>query len=132
LSRIERITAEGAAPAIGPYSHATRANGFVYISGQLALSPDGSGLLGDTTAEQTRAALENLKAVLDAAGCGLDTVVKTTIYLVDMDDFGEVNQVYAEYFDASRPARSCVQVAALPKGGRVEIEAVAADPAGCS
>lgn len=126
MADTRRITAQDAAPAIGPYSHAAAANGLVFVSGQLALSKDGSGLVGETTGEQARAALENLRTVLEAAGCTLDDVVKTTIFLVDMADFGEVNRIYGEYFGGVEPARSCVQVAALPKGARVEIEAIAA------
>ena len=105
-----------------------RANGFI-VRDSWGLIPSGGGLAPDTVA-QARQALANLRAVLDAAGCGLDAVVKTTVFLTDLADFAAVNAVYAEAFGAHRPARACVQVAALPKGGKVEIEAVARVQAG--
>lgn len=121
----KRITAAGAPAAIGPYSHAIEASGLLFISGQLGIDPATGALVpGGVRAEADRA-LENLKAVLSAAGLGLKDVVKTTVFLADMADFAEVNEVYAGCFPADPPARSAVQVGALPKGGRVEIEAVA-------
>ncbi len=119
------ITAAGAPPAVGPYSHAVEAGGFLYVSGQLAMAADDSGPIVGTAAEEARIALLNLKTVLDASGSSLEKVVKATIFLTDMGGFGAVNEVYAEFFKANPPARSCVQVAALPKGLHVEIEAVA-------
>lgn len=124
----QRITAAGAPAAIGPYSHAIEASGFLFISGQLGIDPaDGTLVPGGVRPEAGRA-LENLKTVLTAAGLGLEDVVKTTVFLADMADFAAVNEVYAGYFPAEPPARSAVQVSALPKGGRVEIEAVAVRP----
>lgn len=124
----KRISAAGAPAAIGPYSHAIEASGFLFISGQLGIDPtDGTLVPGGVRPEAGRA-LENLKTVLTAAGLGLGDVVKTTVFLADMADFAAVNEVYAGYFPAEPPARSAVQVSALPKGGRVEIEAVAVRP----
>lgn len=114
------------APApIGPYSQAILTEGELFCSGQIAIDPASGELTGGGAAAQADQALRNLGAVLEAAQMGFDNVVKTTIYLIDMNDFAAVNQVYARYFDASKPARSTVAVAALPKGARVEIDAIA-------
>jgi len=118
------ITAQNAPKAIGPYSHAVQMEGVVYTSGQLGVDPQ-TGKLADTVQAQAKQALENLSAVLAASGASLADVVKTTVFLKDMADFAAVNQIYAEFFTENCPARSCVQVAALPMGGLVEIEAVA-------
>ncbi|MBM4164881.1 MAG: reactive intermediate/imine deaminase [Lentisphaerae bacterium] len=123
------IATREAPEAVGPYAQAIRADGWVFCSGQLGLDPAGGPLAADTVA-QARQALANLRSVLDAAGSGLDAVVKTTVFLTDLADFAAVNAVYAEAFGAHRPARACVQVAALPKGAKVEIEAVARVRAG--
>ncbi len=112
------------APAVGPYSPAVGAGDFVFISGQIALDTGGK-IVGYTPKDQTRKALENLRATLEAAGLTLDNVVKTTIFLKDMDEFGAVNDVYGEFFAEPYPARSTVEVARLPKDLHVEIEAVA-------
>jgi 2-iminobutanoate/2-iminopropanoate deaminase len=112
------------APAVGPYSAALGAGGLVFVSGQIALDSSGR-IVGPTPKEQTRKALENMVATLGAAGLTLDNVVKTTIFLKDMDDFGAVNEIYAEFFSEPYPARSTVEVARLPKDLRVEIEAIA-------
>jgi len=112
------------APAVGPYSAALGAGGFVFVSGQIALDADGR-IVSPTPKEQTRKALENMTATLLEAGLTLADVVKTTIFLKDMDDFGAVNEVYAEFFSEPYPARSTVEVARLPKDLRVEIEAIA-------
>ena len=112
------------APAVGPYSPAVGAGDFVFISGQIALDTDGR-IVGYTPKDQTRKAMENLRATLEAAGLTLDHVVKTTIFLKDMDEFGAVNEVYGEFFAETYPARSTVEVARLPKDLHVEIEAVA-------
>ncbi len=112
--------------AIGPYSQAIVCNGWIFVSGQLGLDPTTGELVGPDVAAQTHQVLRNLKAILEAAGSGLERVVKTTIYLADMQDFKTVNAVYAEYFKEAPPARATVQVAALPRGGLVEIEAIAA------
>ena len=112
------------APSVGPYSPAVGAGDFVFVSGQVALDPDGK-IHGYTPKDQTRKALENLTTTLAAAGLTLADVVKTTIFLKDMDEFGAVNDVYAEFFAEPYPARSTVEVARLPKDLHVEIEAVA-------
>ena len=111
--------------AVGPYSQAIKANGFVYTAGQLGLDPQTGAFAGADVAAQARQAMQNLKAILAAAGSDMSRVVKTTIFLVDMGDFKAVNAIYGEYFEGAPPARSTVQVAALPLGGLVEIEAVA-------
>jgi 2-iminobutanoate/2-iminopropanoate deaminase len=119
-----RITADGAPAALGPYSQGIEAGDFVFCSGQLGLDP-ATGELVDGISAQAERALRNLGAVLDAAGCSYADVVKTTVFLADMSDFGALNAVYAGFFGDTPPARSTVAVAALPKGGRVEIEAIA-------
>jgi 2-iminobutanoate/2-iminopropanoate deaminase len=114
------------APApIGPYSQAILAGGELFCSGQIAIDPESGELTGSDAAAQADQVLRNLGAVLEAAQMDYGNVVKTTIYLIDMNDFAAVNTVYAKYFDASKPARSTVAVAALPKGARVEIDAIA-------
>lgn len=110
--------------AIGPYSHAITSGGFVYTSGQLPIDPATGAIEAATVEQQTEQAIRNLSAVLEAAGSGLDRVVKTTCFLKNMGDFAVFNGIYAKYF-TGKPARSCVEVAALPKGALVEIEAVA-------
>ncbi len=122
---IETVNSPKAPAAIGPYCHGKVANGVLYTSGQLGLVPE-TGALPEAVAAQTRQSLTNLSAVLEAAGYTLADVVKTTIFLKNIEDFAQVNEVYAQFFPAEPPARSCVAVAALPKGGLVEIEAVAA------
>jgi len=109
-----------------PYSQAIRANGFVFVSGQLALRPDHAEIVGDGIAEQTEQVFANLAAILEEAGSGLDRLVKTTVYLTDLGDFAGMNEVYARHVGGSPPARSTVEVAALPSGAKVEIEAIAA------
>ena len=112
------------APAVGPYSPAVGAGDFVFISGQIPLDPDGK-IVGYTPKDQTRKALENLGATLEAAGLTFANVVKTTIFIKDMDEFGAINDVYGEFFAEPYPARSTVEVARLPKDLHVEIEAIA-------
>lgn len=122
------VVATDAAPkAIGPYSQAivTDGGGLVYTAGQVALDPQSGELVGRTTAEQTEQVLANLKAVLAAAGTSLANVVKTTVYLADMADFAQMNEVYARHFGTHKPARSTVQAAGLPKNARVEIDVIA-------
>ena len=126
MSSIDPIATDNAPKAIGPYSQATVANGMVYTAGQIAFDPITMEIVTGGIREQTERVLANLQAVLKAAGSDLSKVVKTTVFLVDMADFGAMNEVYAEAFGAHRPARSTVAVAALPRGARVEIEAVAA------
>lgn len=118
------ITAANAPAAVGPYCHAKLAGNTLYTSGQLGLIP-ATGELPQGVEAQAAQALDNLKAVLSAAGMGLEDVVKTTVFLADINDFAAINAIYANYFTGEAPARSCVQVAALPKGALFEIEAVA-------
>ncbi|MDE0527269.1 MAG: RidA family protein [Truepera sp.] len=120
----EAIRTDAAPAAVGPYSQAIRAGQFVFTAGQIPLHPDGTLLEGDIQA-QTRQVLNNLAAVLKAAGTGLDRVVKCTCFLADMNDFAAMNEVYSEYFEDTPPARSAVEVARLPKDVEIEIEAVA-------
>lgn len=122
------VSTSSAPAAIGPYSQAVVANGLVFCSGQIALDPATGQFLGGNVAEQTRRVLSNLGAVLLAAGCAPKDVVKTTVYLMSMDDFAAMNEVYAHFFGEARPARATVQAAGLPKGARVEIDAVAVLP----
>lgn len=119
------IATEKAPAAIGPYVQAVDTGAMVYTSGQLGLDPV-TGKLVDGVEEQAHMALQNLRAILAKAGLSLADVVKTTVYLQNLDDFAVVNVVYASYFDGTYPARSCVEVARLPMGGLVEIEAVCA------
>lgn len=119
------INTEEAPQPVGPYAQAVRAGEWLYVSGQIPLNPQTGQPLTGTFAEQARQALENLAAVLKAGGSSLDNVVKVTIYLSDMNDFSEFNEVYSSYFEQSRPARSCVAVSRLPKDALLEIEAVA-------
>ncbi len=123
------IAAENAPKAIGPYSMAIKAGPFVFTSGQLGLDPVTGALAEGGVEAETRQALTNLSHILQAAGTGLAYVVKTTVFLRDINDFARMNSVYAEFFTENPPARSAFQVAALPKGGAVEIEAVASLPA---
>ena len=119
------IHSEDAPAAIGPYSQAIRAGDLLFCSGQLGLDPRTGKLVSDDVAEQARRVMQNLQAVLAAADATLAQVAKTTIYLVDLADFGRVNEVYGSFFEADAPARATVQVSALPLGARVEVEAVA-------
>lgn len=121
----EIVATEKAPAAVGPYSQATRVGNLIYTAGQLGLVPGTKALAGPDIEAQTRQALENLKAILEAGGSCLRHVVKTTVFLQDMEEFARMNGVYAEFFASEPPARSTVQVAALPLGARVEIEAVA-------
>lgn len=123
MEKQAHASAEGA-PAVGPYSPAVSAGDLVFVSGQIAIAPDGT-VVGATAGEQARKALENMRATLAAAGLEMDDVVKTTVFLQDMDDFAVVNDVYAQFFREPYPARSAVQVARLPKDLKVEIEAIA-------
>jgi 2-iminobutanoate/2-iminopropanoate deaminase len=122
------IASDHAPAAVGPYSQAIRAGNLLFLSGQLGLAPETGAMAGPGVADEARQALRNLSAVLAAAGAGMDAVAKATVYLTDMADFAAVNAVYAEFFAPPFPARACIAVAALPKGGRVEIEAVALLP----
>jgi 2-iminobutanoate/2-iminopropanoate deaminase len=119
------IISDKAPKAVGPYSHANEANGFLFLSGMLGLDP-ATGKLEESLEAQTERSLSNIRTVLDGSGLDFCDVVKTTVFLADMKDFPAVNAIYARYFQADFPARSCVAVAGLPLGARVEIEAVAA------
>lgn len=121
----ERIQTDNAPAAIGPYSQAIRAGEFVFVSGQIAIDPATGQFVGGTVAEQTERVLKNLAAVLKAAGSGLDKIVKTTVFLADMKDFVEMNEIYATFFTDAPPARATVAAAGLPRDAKVEIEAVA-------
>ena len=122
----EPVTATNAPEAIGPYVHAVRAGGLLFCSGQIPLDPRTGNIVGATAADQAGRCLENLAAVCQAAGASLGDAVKMTIYLTDMSEFGAVNEVYGSFFEASPPARVAIGVAALPRGARVEMDAVVA------
>ena len=123
---MEYIHTKNAPQAIGPYSQAIKIDGFIYTSGQIALLPNGSDeILQKGVAEQTRQVLTNLQNVLEAAGSSMDKVVKTTIFLANMEDFATVNKIYEEFFGTHKPARSTVAVKTLPKNALVEIDAIA-------
>ena len=119
------ISTETAPAAIGPYSQAIVAGDMVFTSGQIPLSAETGLVVGDDVSAQAVQALDNLKAVLAGAGCDLDDVVKTTVFITDMSQFALVNEIYAKYFTEKAPARSCVEVSKLPKGCLVEVEAIA-------
>ncbi|PFA63685.1 reactive intermediate/imine deaminase [Bacillus sp. AFS015802] len=118
------VSTKEAPAAIGPYSQGIVVNNLFYSSGQIPLTAEGSMIEGDV-AEQTHQVFRNLQAVLSEAGATLETVVKATVFIKDMNDFGTINEVYGEYFSSHKPARSCVEVARLPKDAKVEIEVIA-------
>ena len=113
--------------AIGPYSQAIRIGDFLYTSGQIALKPDTMEMMNGEIEEETEWVLKHIEAILQAGGLSLAHVIKTTVYLTDLGDFSRMNQVYEKFFKDTKPARACVQVAALPKGAKVEIDAIAAE-----
>jgi 2-iminobutanoate/2-iminopropanoate deaminase len=121
----EIVATEHGPKAIGPYSQAVKANGFVFTAGQVALDPTTGSMVGTEIKAQTERVMENLKGIVEAAGSSLHKVVKTTVFLKDMNDFAAMNEIYASYFPSAPPARSTVEVARLPKDARVEIEVVA-------
>ena len=121
----ETVSTDKAPGAIGPYSQAVKANGFVFLSGQIPLDPASGEIVAGDIKAQTRRVLENLEAVLDAAGSSLEKVVKTTVFLSNMEDFPGMNEIYAEYFGESSPARATVEVARLPKDVLIEIDMIA-------
>lgn len=121
----ETISTEKAPGAIGPYSQAVKTENMVFCSGQIPIDPATGNFVSDDVAEQTRQVLKNLSAVLEAAGTDLKNVVKTTVFLADMNDFTPMNEVYAEFFSENKPARATVQAARLPRDARVEIECIA-------
>jgi len=120
------VTTDRGPKPIGPYSQGVKANGFLYLSGQVALDPKTNEMLTGDIRQQTERALENIKGILEAAGSNLHHVVKTTVFLKDMNEFPQMNEVYGRYFTTAPPARSTVQVARLPKDALVEIEVIAA------
>ena len=122
------ISTQGAPRAIGPYSQGITANGFLFTAGQVGFDPASGELVDGGISEQTHRVLQNIRAILRAGGSDVEHVVKTTVFLVDMADFALMNEVYAEFFGDHRPARSTVAVASLPRGARVEIEAIAVLP----
>ena len=120
------VTTDRGPKPIGPYSQAIKANGFIYLSGQVALDPKSGEIAGSDIRQQTERTIENIKGILEAAGANLHHVIKTTVFLKDMNDFAAMNEVYARYFTSAPPARSTVQVSRLPKDTLVEIEVIAA------
>ncbi len=122
------VTTKKAPSAIGPYSQGVIAGPWLFVSGQLGMNPETGDLVGDDLASQARQALENLKAVVEAGGCSLADVAAVEVFLTDMGTFADFNAIYAEYFDAHKPARAAIGVAALPKGGVVEIKCMALRP----
>jgi 2-iminobutanoate/2-iminopropanoate deaminase len=122
----EIVTTDRGPKPIGPYSQAVKTSGFLFLSGQVALDPKTGDLIGTDVRQQTERIMENIKGILEAAGSNLHHVIKTTVFLKDMNDFPAMNEVYGRYFSAAPPARSTVQVARLPKDALVEIEVVAA------
>jgi len=121
----EIISTENAPGAIGPYSQAVKTGNMVFCSGQIPIDPQTGNFVSEDVAEQTRQVLKNLSAVLEAAGTNLNNVVKTSVFLADMNDFAAMNEVYAEFFNENKPARATVQAARLPRDARVEIECIA-------
>ena len=122
---MEIVSTEQAPKALGPYSQAIKSGGFIFCSGQIPIDPAANAVVATTIEDQTRQAITNLGNVLKAAGSSLAKVVKTTVFISDMNDFSALNGVYAELFGDTKPARSCVQVARLPKDVKLEIEAIA-------
>lgn len=122
---LEKVHTPAAPAALGPYSQAVKTGNFVFCSGQIPINPATGAIEATTVEDQTRQAIENLRAVLETAGSSLANVVKTTVFIKDMNDFAAVNGVYAALFGEAKPARSCVEVARLPKDVKVEIEAIA-------
>ncbi len=121
----EVVTTDCGPKAIGPYSQAVRAGGFLFVSGQIPLDPATQQLVAGSVQAQTERVLENVKGIVEAAGSSLDRVVRTTVFLADMNEFAAMNEVYARYFPSQPPARSTVQVARLPRDARVEIDVIA-------
>lgn len=125
LSKLKVISTKSAPAAVGPYSQAIMANGFVFISGQLGIDPKTGSFAGEDTRSQFDQALQNLRSILSSENLDLDSVVKTTVFLTDMSEFSLINEIYANYFKTVLPARSAIEISKLPKGARVEIEAIA-------
>lgn len=125
MTTLQVISTDKAPQAVGPYSQAICANGFVFVSGQIAIDPSNGQIIDGNTADQTRQVLKNLKAVLESSKSGMDKVVKATVFIEDMNQFQAMNEVYAEFFTQNKPARACVEVSRLPKDVLVEIDAIA-------
>lgn len=125
MTTLQVVSTEKAPQAVGPYSQAIIANGFIFVSGQIAIDPASGQINQGSTAEQTRQVLKNLSAVLESVDSGMDKVVKATVFIKNMNDFQAMNEVYAEFFKNNKPARACVEVARLPKDVLVEIDAIA-------
>ena len=123
----EIITGHKAPPAVGPYSVAVRQNGFVFLSGQIPIDPSSGELVSGSFADQARRVLDNVLAVLEGAGLTAADVIKTTVFLKDIGNFPQMNEIYGTYFKENPPARSCVEVARLPRDVQIEIEAIAVD-----
>lgn len=121
----EIVTTENAPGAIGPYSQAIKVNGLVFCSGQIPIDPGTGEFVAGGVSEQTEQVLKNLSAVLEAAGTSIENVIKTTVFLADMNDFAAMNEVYGRFFEKNKPARATVQAARLPRDARVEIECIA-------
>lgn len=121
----EIIAIDKAPTAIGPYSQGVKVGNFIFVSGQIPIDPKTGKIVGNDIMVQTKRVLENIKAVLETAGANLTNVVKTTVYLVDMDDFNTMNEIYATYFSEKPPARSTVEVSKLPKGSKIEVDVIA-------
>jgi len=121
----EIISTKKAPVAIGPYSQAIKFNNLIFVSGQIAINPDSNTLINGDITIQTKQVIENLKIILEEAGSSLEKVLKVSIFITNMKDFGQMNQIYLEYFSTSLPARSCVEVGNLPKGAKIEMEAIA-------
>ncbi len=130
MMRREIITTDRAPAAIGPYSQGIRANGFIFFSGQIPLNPVSGEVVQGNIAVQAEIVMNNIEALLSACGIGFENVVKTTIFLTNLADFGTVNEIYGRRFNSEPPARSTVEVKALPKGVDIEIEVIAVDGAG--
>jgi 2-iminobutanoate/2-iminopropanoate deaminase len=125
---IDRINAPGLPQSQSPYSHAVKAGGFIYVSGQVSLDPSTNQFVFGTVAEETRRTIDNIKTILEAAGAGIEDVVKCSVFLLDIRDFAEMNAVYEEFFGVAKPARSTVQATLPGKGLKVEIDCVAYKP----
>lgn len=123
--KMKKINTQKAPAAIGPYSQAIECNGMIYVSGQLPLDPKTGAFPEGDVSVLTKQSMNNIAAILEEAGSGLDKIVKTTIYVQDLKDFGVINEAYGSFFGEVAPARACVEVAALPKGAKLEIDAIA-------
>lgn len=122
---IKVINTDKSPAAIGPYSQGIKVDNLIFVSGQMPIDPNTGEIVDGTIKDQTARVIENLKAILEGAGSTLDNVVKTTVFIKDMNEFGNINEVYASYFTKTKPARSCVEVARLPKDVDIEMEAIA-------